>query len=86
MTDSYNSELLEAKGQIAALGLEPDDFSFVYRPLPPDSDNPGMFLVRYDVDVKAAALGYESSFSGGGGLNWVDELASDLSRRVSKQP
>lgn len=70
--DLYETELPQAKARLAAMGRNPEDYSFEMEFLPPDPDGGGMFTVQYEVRVENKASGKRAGFIGGIGMRWVD--------------
>ena len=82
MFDPSTAEVLQAKQVVESLGLHVGDFSFDMRSSPPESETPGMFVLRYEIVVTAAPLKYKRTFTGGAGVDWVEQFADDLKRHV----
>ena len=74
----YDIELPDAQTRIAAVGQNPNDYTFEREFLPPDPDGGGMFTVMYVVRVTNARTGKTMEFIGGIGMGWVDRFEEAL--------
>ena len=74
----FERELSQARHLLITFNLQPEEFRFSRADVTPDDDNPGMFVMRYEVAVQSPRTPEPAVYVGGLGLSWVDEFEADL--------
>ena len=76
----FQIEVENAKKRVKDSGRDLESFDFAVEHLQPDPDGGGMFTARYEITCTNLKTRSSQTYTGGIGLDWVDDFGYALDR------